>query len=39
MPPKAKENSRNEAVLLLQKESTAWITTYASTVANQDIKP
>jgi hypothetical protein len=39
MLPKAKANLRNEATLLLQKESTTWITICASIVANLDIKP
>jgi hypothetical protein len=39
MPPKVRENSRNKAVLPSQKGSIAWIITYASTAANQDIKP
>jgi hypothetical protein len=39
MPPRARGNSRNEAVLPSQKESTAWITIYAFTAANPDIKP
>jgi hypothetical protein len=38
MPPKARVNSRDEAVLPLPKGNTTWITIYASTVANQDIK-
>jgi hypothetical protein len=38
MPSKARGNSRNEVILPSQKESTTWITIYASTMANQDIK-
>jgi hypothetical protein len=39
MLPKVRVKSQNEATLPLPKESTAWITTCASTAANQDIKP
>jgi hypothetical protein len=39
MLPKVRVNLQNEAASPSQKESTAWITIYASIAANQDIKP
>jgi hypothetical protein len=39
MSLKAKENLLNEAASPLPNKNTTWITIYASTAANQDIKP
>ena len=38
MPLEVAPLSRNEAALLLQNKNIAWITTFAFTVANLDIK-
>jgi hypothetical protein len=39
MPPRAKENSNDKDISLLEKGNTAWIIIYAFIAVNQDIKP